>query len=216
VYDTSGYGTPLNLIVQDMSKAAWIFGVGLQLTGANKVVSQSAATKLHSALTASDEMTLIVRFTPANVTQTGPARIVSYSADASNRNFTFAQDQQKHLMRLRTSSGSANGTPNVESANVLQADTPQYAIVTYDGSTVRLYRNGVLDGSAERTGSFAEWDSDYWFMLGNEETYGHSWLGTLHQVAIYDKALSPTQVTDLFNVDAGSAGSLLVRWTEFD
>ncbi len=198
VKDTCGFGGPLDLTIEDTSKVNWIEGGGLEFTGSTKAESAGSASKLYDALTDTDEMTLEVKFTPANITQNGPARIVSYSSDGSNRNFTFGQNAEQYVQRLRTSSTSANGTPDISSSDVLDDSTIQHVIVTFGDGALKTYRDGNLEVTAERSGSF-NWNSTYPFILANEQTKDRPWLGTLYRVAVYDRSLSAGQVNNVFN-----------------
>jgi len=216
VVDTSGFGLPLDLTIEDPENVSWIPGGGLEITDGTKVVSGGAATKLYDALTGTSEMTLEVIFTPANLTQDGPARIASYSQNTSNRNFTLGQEDEKYIQRLRTTSTNSNGMPDVESSNVLTTDSLHHVVVTYDGENVRMYRNGALEVTYERDGTF-NWSSSYRFMLANEETNNRHWLGSLYRVAIYDRALVDVQVDDLFGGNpprelSDSSFTYAVRW----
>jgi hypothetical protein len=214
VADTSEFGTALDLTIADTDAITWIEGGGLRFDSATKAVSAGAATKIIDALTETDEMTLEVVFTPANTTQDGPARIVSCSSDAYNRNFTFGQEDGRYVQRLRTTSTSSNGTPDIQSASVLTT-AQHHVIVTYDGEYVRMYRNGSQEVAEERTGTF-NWNSGYRFLLANEHTNDRPWLGTLHRVAVYDRALSTGQVNEVFGGSAPGAGegsyTFDVRW----
>lgn len=46
--------------------------------------------------------------------------------------------------------------------------------------------------------NFSNWDPEFTFQLGNEATYGRPWLGKVFLVAIYDRALSPEEVSTNF------------------
>ena len=169
VEDTCGFGGALDLTIDDTDNIAWIEGGGLEFTATATAKSTGAATKLYNALTDTDEMTLEVKFTPTNLVQGGPARIVSYSSDGNNRNFTFCQLQQKYDQRLRTTSTSANGTPDILSGNVLSSTTVHHVIVTFGEGVVKMYREGSLEVTQDRSGTF-NWDNSYPLVLGNEAT----------------------------------------------
>ena len=220
ITDTSGYGAAVNLDLGSTDNVTWLSGGGLHVGSENRAISSDAAQKLYDALTVTNQMTVEVVCQPDNTTQGGPARIVSYSDGAYARNFTVGTERQVYLTRLRTTTVSANGMPNVESGNVLTTNE-QHLVVTYDGSNVKMYRDGVLEVTEPRTGSFANWDSDYRFMLFNEDGTSRDWLGTLKRVAVYDRALNDLQVDDVFNgsppgdYSAGSESiTSSVRWLE--
>lgn len=197
-YDTSGYDTALDLNIEDVTKVTWVDGWGLTIDSPTRISSASSATKLYNALTATDAFSVEVIFTPDNLSQSGPARIVTYSANSTSRNFTVGQDSDAYIARVRTSSTTSNGTPDVSSSAVLGAGTQQHVIVSYDGENVTLYRNGATDTTVARTGTL-NWDSAYRLAFGDELDGGRSWLGTLSRVAIYDRAFNTTQANNVFN-----------------
>ncbi len=217
VYDTSGYGAPLNLDIEDPAKVTWEPGGGLTFTSPTRVSSPTSALKLYNALTATNQLSLEVTFTPANVSQSGPARIVSYSGGSSTRNFTFGQDGDAYVTRLRTDTTTSNGTPEADSGSVLTAGVQEHVIVSYDGANITMYRADGSSTTLARTGDF-NWDNSFKFMFGDEIDGGREWLGTLHRVAIYDKAFNQTQANNVFAGnepgDGSAAGEGSVNWVE--
>jgi len=220
VKDTSGYGEPLDLEIDNTSNVSWVDSGGLTFNSATKAMSQNPATKVHTALTESDAFTLEVKFTTSDITQNGPARIVSMSSGSSNRNFTFGQDDEAYLMRLRTGETGSNGTPDMESSDVLATDTLQHVIVVFDGEYVKMWRNGTLEITEARGGTLDSWADSHYFMLGNESSDDAPWLGTLHKVTLYDQALNSLQVGDVFAGNPPRANedndnmTFNVRWYE--
>ncbi len=198
VQDTSGYGVPLDLMIGDPSEITWIDGGGLTFDAPTQALSSGPAGKLHTTLTETDEMTLEVVFTPKDLLQAGPARIATYSANLGERNFTLAQAQDQYVQRLRTSTTGANGTPDIASGSVLTPDVRQHVVMTFGDDKVKIYRNGALEVSADRPGTLL-WNNAYPFALAGEPTGDAPWLGTLHRVAIYDRALAASQVDDIFD-----------------
>ncbi|MAX23562.1 MAG: hypothetical protein CMJ19_03570 [Phycisphaeraceae bacterium] len=200
VEDTSNFGNPLNLSIQNTNNVNWIEGGGLEFESATSAVSDSGADKIYSALTATNKMTLEVKFKTNSIDQTGPANIVSFSNDAYARNFTFAQSQQEYLMRLRTSTTSDNGSESINSSDVLDTENVQHVVMTYDGQHIKLYRNGSTtpEVTAAREGTF-DWNNAYRLILGNEEGGSNPWLGKLYRFTIYDQALNSLQVKDIFD-----------------
>jgi concanavalin A-like lectin/glucanase superfamily protein len=217
VYDTSAVGVPVDLNIQDPANVSWIPGGGITIDSPTLIASAGPATKLYNLLTDSDRITLEVIFTPASATQSGPARIVSYSGGSSSSNITFGQEDDTYITRLRTDTTTSNGTPDIESDPVLVGGTQEHVIVSYDGEKVTMYRNGSTEVVEARTGDL-NWDSSFRFMLGDEVTGGRDWLGTLSRVAVYDKAFNATQANNVFsgsppgNGTAAGVGS--VDWIE--
>ncbi|HAI11857.1 MAG TPA: hypothetical protein DCM28_09145, partial [Phycisphaerales bacterium] len=221
VQDTSNFGTPLNLNVQNTNNVNWISGGGLEFVNNTSAVSSAAATKLYDALTATNKMTLEVKFQTSSVDQSGPANLISYSGDSYARNFTFGQSDLKYLMRMRTSQTSNNGSDPVDSTNVLDEQVTQHVVVTYDGESIKMYRNGSTtpEITSNREGTF-NWNNAYRLILGNEEGDTNPWLGKLFRFTIYDQALNTLQVKDLFDgnppgdYDEQENLTFHVRWYE--
>ncbi|MGH7972113.1 MAG: LamG-like jellyroll fold domain-containing protein, partial [Limisphaerales bacterium] len=72
---------------------------------------------------------------------------------------------------------------------------------TYDGSTVRLYVNGQLDGSVAATGPIAT--STQPLRIGGDET-GWFFNGLVDEASVYGHALSGLEIQGIYN--AGSGG----------
>jgi hypothetical protein len=142
--------------------------------------------------------------TPARLDQEGPTRIatVSQGATMADMNLHLGQDFTNASYRLRTSENTFSW---LKAENVLtHTNAPDHILLTYDGLDKRLYVNGVEHGTTEfLTGDFSNWNADYPLVLGNEATLDRSWLGSLHLLAIYDRALSLAEVEQ--NHQAGPA-----------
>ncbi|MEM1027654.1 MAG: LamG-like jellyroll fold domain-containing protein [Planctomycetota bacterium] len=208
VYDTAGESPAHDLAIADADHVTWISGGGLTIDTGTTISSGGTVTRLHDAITASDAVTVEAIFTPANITQDGPARIVSYSNGTSNRNFHLGQTDAKYNVRLRTEFKSS-GTPEAESGDVLVADTREHVIFTYDNTNeeLRIYRNGTLEVTETWTGDLDNWNSGYELLLANEASDNRDWLGSLHRVAIYDGTFNGIQADNVFNGDPPGDGT---------
>ena len=218
MYDTADFGGALNLRIPDTSRVDWVAG-GLDVTAATTILSKDVAKKLTDALAANGQMSIQLVFLPANVSQAGPANIASYSDGSSLRNFTVGQEHQQYDFRLRTSDGSTNGTPDVDSDDVLTTAAPTNLIISYDGENVLAYRNENTspEVTSARTGDFSNWSDGYRFMLANETTGTQPWLGTLYRVAIYDRAFNAQQAGNVFEGQDPGGGidqTWSITWVE--
>lgn len=218
IMDRSNVGTPLNLTISDASATEWLPGA-LAIRAPVLISSQEAASELILSLQATGEMTMEAWVTPASANQSGPARIVSLSQDPYHRNITLGQETTEDAqasffdVRLRTTSTSINGTPSLSGFSLTPADTPEPALVhivyTYDATGVaRLYVDTEEQASAMIGGDLSNWNADYPLLLANELTRERPWLGELHRVAIYNRALNPDQVAQ--NFQAGPDGGASV------
>jgi len=113
VNDISESGKPLNLKIDNMEAVEWISGGGLLVKSPVLISSVNSATKIISACKKENSITIEAWIKPANTTQDGPARIVSISQNANNRNFTLGQNGKIYDVRFRTTSTTANGLPSL-------------------------------------------------------------------------------------------------------
>lgn len=111
VMDTSGNAQALNLKISKPEAVRWIAGGGLDVRGSALIASDVPASKVCDAIARSRQITIEAWIEPANLTQAGPARIVSMSENTSYRNFTLGQAGAAFEVRFRTVQTSANGEP---------------------------------------------------------------------------------------------------------
>ena len=212
VFDTSGVEPAIDLTLN--GNVSWVGGWGIQFVDGKAQGSTTSSKKLHNLITETGEFAIEAWVVPANVTQEGPARIVSYSAGANTRNFTLGQTLYNYDYLLRTSQTDQNGQPalsTADAAEVLQASL-QHVVVNYDSVNGRqIFVNGeyTRDVDATESGSFAEWNDTYAFVLGNEVSGDIPWAGTIRMAAIHNRVLSAAQVAQNFDVGIGQKFFLL-------
>ena len=211
-FDTSGVEPAINLTLN--GDASWIGGWGIQLINGKAQGSTTSSKKLHNLITATGEFAIEAWVVPANVTQEGPARIISYSGGANTRNFTLGQTLYNYDYLLRTDKTDLNGQPalsTADAAEILQASL-QHVVVNYDSVNGRqIFVNGRFTGDADNTevGNFADWNDSYAFVLGNEVSGEFPWAGSIRMVAIHNRILSTEQVAQNFDVGIGQKFFLL-------
>jgi len=206
--DTSNVGTPINL---ELSGTEWIEGGGIKLVSGKATSTPDASRKLYDMIAGpqgSNEYSVEAWIVPENLTQTGPARIISYSQGTSNRNFTVGQRGPNYIFRNRTPNTGNNGSsPELRALNedLLQTNL-QHVVMTFDPvNGRRIYVNGEFTGDVDPAapGSLTNWNSGYTFLMGNETTNNRLWKGEIHFAAIFNQALTPEQVSQNFNADLG-------------
>ena len=207
VQDTSGAESALNLEIENAGSASWGDGA-LTLTGSNRISTQGPATKIIEAAQASNEITVEAWITPAQASQSGPARIATISGGLFERNLTLGQGNPngtsaaRYDTRLRATSTDQNGQPSLSSAEGSASTDLQHVVYTRDpDGEARLYIDGQQVSNRTVSGSLNNWNSNFAFALGNELGADRPWLGTFHLVAIYDRALSGDEV--FINFEAG-------------
>lgn len=81
----------------------------------------------------------------------------------------------------------------------LQLNTWQHFTLTYDGSMLRLYRNGVLNGSVSANGSIASTSEDFYIghLLFNTTVF--SFNGKVDEVSLWNRALTASEIGCIYN-----------------
>ncbi|HNP64511.1 MAG TPA: LamG domain-containing protein [Woeseiaceae bacterium] len=210
-FDTSGVDPAIDLNFS--GDVEWYGGWGITI-GANAAQgpgkaqgSTAASKKLYDVLQESGEFSIEAWVVPANVTQE-MARIVSYSAGTTTRNFTLQQTLYNYDFLLRTNETSLNGDPQLSTPDadeVLQA-TLQHVVATYDPINGRsIYVNGALVSNADPVpgGTFVDWQDTFAVVLGNEASGDGTWEGTFRLAAIHRRALTQEQITQNFDAGVG-------------
>lgn len=169
------------------------------------IVTRSAASGLIESIQASSEVTMELWCEPKHLNQKGPARIVSLSADSSRRNMTVGQDTDHYDVRLRSTRTSINGIPSVATPPGSARTQLIHLVYTRARSGLtRIYSNGHEIARKQTGGDLSNWDLTHHLALANEVAGGRPWLGTLHLVAVYNRALSEKEVG--INHKAGPEG----------
>lgn len=103
------------------------------------------ASFLAERLSATSELTVGVTVKTDREAQTGPARIISFSADPGHRNFTLGQQGRDLHIRLRTPLTGLNGAhPPLVVRDVFATDSVVDIIVTYNRAVLSVYIDGIL------------------------------------------------------------------------
>jgi mono/diheme cytochrome c family protein len=192
-------GNGLNLRIES-PQAVRVSAESLQFVSSAIVATSNPATALTAAIRESEALTVAVWVNPLQGVQSGPARILTLSIDTSRRNFTLAQDGDRYDFRLRTTETNENGIPSTATpAGSVVAGEWTHVVVTRgdDGETV-IYLNGAAAIRGRVGGTFANWDDNCRLALGNELTGDRTWLGEISLAAIYSRALSADEVSQLF------------------
>jgi hypothetical protein len=137
-FDTSGVDPAVDLNLSQ--QVTWYGGWGITTNGGRAQGTTTSSKKLHDVLQESGEFSIEAWVVPSNVTQQ-EARIVSYSANTTNRNFTLQQNLYNYDFLLRTNAADAQGNPlttlngdpalsTPDADEVLQA-TLQHVVATY-------------------------------------------------------------------------------------
>lgn len=207
IKDVSGVGQALPLRIMNASAVKWT-NDGLRIERPVRITSQTPAKKIYDACKATNEITLEAWVMPANVTQDGPARLISISKNKVERNVTLGQGlwgneaPDRYMVRLRTTQTSANGLPAVVSQPGTATTTLSHVVYTRSSNgQATLYINGQARGVLTIRGDFNNWDASMMLMVANELSDDRPWLGLFKLAAVYSRALAATEV--LHNYEAG-------------
>ncbi|WP_444920346.1 LamG domain-containing protein [Microbulbifer sp. CnH-101-G] len=216
-YDTSGVNPAIDLALS--GDVEWIESWGLQLKGGKAQGATATSRKLYETLTATGEYSIEVWAAPANVTQEGPARLITYSGGDDIRNFTLGQAQYSYTFQNRSDNTDADGMPalmTVDADQLVQASL-QHVVTTYDPINGRkLYVNGADTGEIDpsEAGLLSTWDDTFALAVGSEVSNGNSWQGSIRMLAIHSRALSAEDIATNYEVGVGEKYFLLFKVEE--
>lgn len=199
VYDRSGSGEALDLAIAAPAKVSWTEG-GLSINSSTVLLTTGPATKIIDACKASNAFTMEAWIHTQDAAQTGPGRIATLSAGLNARNMTLEQDAGDYEGRVRTTTTSTNGVPELSAANTVDDTALQHVVFTRDAAgNETLYVDGAVRATGTASGDFSTWASNYKFAVGNELSQNRPWLGEFQLVAVYSEALDLAGVQQNFN-----------------
>lgn len=212
-FDTSGVDPAIDLnLIGDVD---WVGSWGIRINEGKAQGSTNSSKKIHDLVTGTGEYSLEAWLVPDNVTQDGPARIVSYSGGADIRNFTLGQTLYNYDFLNRNDQSDSNGSPALSTPDadeVLQASL-QHVVLSYSPvEGRRVFVNGEDVAGLDNTpgGVLAgEWDDGFALVLGQETSGEDQWRGTVRLLAIYNRALSESDVLQNFDAGVGEKFFLL-------
>eukprot|EP00752_Nemacystus_decipiens_P018823 g16879.t1 len=204
-FDTSGVDPAANLNIFD--DVDWVGSWGIRINNGQARATTASSRKFYDNIAlGTGEYSVEAWVVPANVSQEGPARIISYSGGDEIRNFTLGQTLYNYNYMSRSSLTDANAMPFVSTPDadeVLQA-TLQHVVTVYDPIEGRsIYVNGELVSETDPVagGTLTDWDDSYALVVGNETSGNYLWQGTVRLLAIYNRAMTEEDI--LANYDAG-------------
>ncbi|MHB0999234.1 MAG: LamG-like jellyroll fold domain-containing protein [Armatimonadota bacterium] len=148
---------------------------------------------LLKACKSTNQLTIEATLKVDNIEQQGPSRIISFSSDPSNRNFTLGQSQNRLILRLRTPSTGNNGIEPEVSIGTIPAGKRVHVIVSYSPGELSCYIDGKRVLKTDQVkGDFSNWSPQH-FIIGDEWSGERLWRGTLEGVAIYNRVFTPDE-----------------------
>jgi VanZ like family/Concanavalin A-like lectin/glucanases superfamily len=131
-----------------LQRGAYVLPQPMTLNGSTAIrLPPEASRRFHDLAVERNAFAVIATLATADVEQDGPARVLSYSRDTYNRNFTLAQDGGRLHFRVRTSVTGPNGmNPHTETPPLLEPGQPVTVAATFDGAAARVYVDGRARG----------------------------------------------------------------------
>lgn len=202
IHDRSGSAVPLDLQIEQPESVEWR-GQSLLVRNEVKIWSVDAAAGLMDRIISANAFSIELWLRTTDVSQQGPARVVSLSKNPSERNLTLGQDADRWDLRLRTTSRDRNGIPSTSTGAKAVSDQLTHLLMTRDSEgNLQIYVNGILEAGGSVPGQLQNWDRSVPLILANERTGDRPWLGELHLLAIYDRALGAREVSQHFAAGA--------------
>lgn len=162
----------------------------MHLDGGALIAGAAIDSALLAACRATGELTLEARFTTASLDQRGPARIISFSADAYKRNFTLGQEGDQLILRLRTTHTDDNGmNPQTVLARLAVGRSHHVRITYRDGSLRCTLDSKEVSNSDKVRGDFSNWEAHH-LIFGDEWQDARPWRGTIEQITLHSAATS--------------------------
>jgi hypothetical protein len=129
--------------------------------------------------------------------------LISYGPEMLGQPYTLQLSSNGTIGMFATTVG---GYALVKGVTPLTLNAPHLIDGTYDGSTMRLYVDGVLDATAAASGAlnYSKVSSTYGLSLGTAyDTYRPAFKGTLQNVAVFGTALSAARIADHWTAGSG-------------
>ena len=186
VADVSGNGN-----TGAITAATWVpgkYGAALSFNGTDARVSVPASTSLN----VTSAMTLMAWIQPT-ANQSGWRTIIQrepgfYMLNASNANGPL----------LPSGGGTMGGAFHwISGPTASPVNAWTHVALTYDGSTLRLYVNGIQVATTPAVGTIESTSNPLW--IGGNNPYGEYFQGLIDEARIYDRALSATAIQAAMN-----------------
>lgn len=204
--DTSGSGLELDIAGAGY---AWAAG-GLTLSGDAYLTSTSTATALVEACRESQELTVEAWITPIDLAlEKGTIAMLGLGEDCQG--FALTQEAGWLTAAVSTDTTESDGEPHLDTPEGALEPALTHVVLTRsaDGRR-RLYLDGRVVSETGVGGDFSSWNVSQRLSVGGpvidvspscESAEAGTWQGTVHRLAVYDRALSAAEVGG--NYDAG-------------
>ena len=139
--------------------------------------------------------------------QTGVGRIISKD-DGTNRTY-ISYINVGNVSWVAWFGGVAK---NATSAGTVNDGAWHMITLMHDGNDLKIYIDGLLDGSNIGAGATMDTDPANYVFGYRPATNGERYDGLLDEVGMWNKALSTTEISDLYNSRSGLAYPFSLGW----
>jgi hypothetical protein len=150
-----------------------------------------------------DGITIACWFITSNLDTPGnDPRMVSKAIGGNNEDHWFMLSSSRvggdKVLRFRLKTDGVTGELKAGTDGIIDLDVWMHATATWDGSTMRLYKNGVEAGSLAK-GGVLDVDPTVEMAIGSQPatTDARPFDGTIDDVAIWNRALAPDEISEL-------------------
>lgn len=223
-FDTSGVAPAMDLTLEGPELMS---SYGIRIAEGRAIASAESSRKLYDRIAAlnggSQGYSIELWIANLNTTQDGPARIITYARNGSERNFMLGQNLYQYIVRNRAFLAELdnNGRPSLDTYDVDQdaQSTLQHVVVTYDqiaGRRIFVDGRWTDDPDPVAAARLWNWDPSYRLAFGQEASGGRQWLGQIRFAAIFDRPMSFEQVVQNYEAGIGKRVTLafdVSQWT---
>jgi hypothetical protein len=165
----------------------------------------SIADASQTGLDITGDLSIVAWIKPESFPVTIHTIVAKYTADTGKRGYLFYTRDWGSGEKLSATLSDDGTTQNIaKGATTLSAGTWYHVAVVYDGTDIRLYVDGSLDSNGAdnpKTYSGGIYDTGEDFVLGSESDASTNWHwdGLMDEVAVFDRALSASEVSDIYD-----------------
>jgi hypothetical protein len=187
--DISGNGNTGTMVGMSTttSTVAGKIGSAMQCSGLNYITAPSSPS-----LEITTNVSVFAWVKPSATQSNGTPTIVSKNATVANYQLGLDTTTGVTLVRPCVASGCWVST------NSIPTNKWSHIGLTYDGSFVRIYINGILDSKNVLTGSLPTNSGDV-LTIGTDSVHNYPFTGPIDDVRVYNRALSAQEVYQLYH-----------------
>ena len=162
---------------------------GLIIAKPGTVYAAVPSEKLHNLA----RFTIFIDLTTASNGLSGFERIFSYANN--HRDLNFIAGQWKDGLSFHLPDEKRERVIHFGAEGLLEQDKRTTLLVSYDGIKLALLQDGRARIYRE-TGplSFSNWSREYPLVIGTDADGKAQWKGTIYEIAVFDRALTPGEV----------------------